>query len=76
MSKFLEARAKAKAARNGVDLAVVKRKMNYHYVNAGRRKPFPDEVSNYKGEDDSLNNQPREFKQLSLFESKVVNDAE
>ena len=76
MSKFLEAKAKAAAARRGVDLAVIRRKMNYHYENAGRKKPFPDEVSNYKGEDDSLNNQPREFKQLSLFESKVVNDAE
>jgi len=39
-----------------------KRKMNYHYENANRKKPFPEEVSNYMGEDDSINNQPRKFK--------------
>ena len=57
-----EDKAKQLSFRWGVALEVTKRKMNYHSENAGHKKPFPEEVSNYMGEDDSINNQPRKFK--------------
>ena len=56
-----EDRAKAISIRDDIHLAATKRKMNYHYENYGRNKPFPKEISNYMGQDDSLNNQPRKF---------------
>jgi len=62
-NKTIEDRAKTISIRNGVSLEVTKRKMNYHYENCGRNKPFPEEVSNYMGEDDSFNNQPRKSEQ-------------
>ena len=61
--KTIEDRAKAISIRDGVALAVTKRRMNYHYENYGRNKPFPEEVSNYIGQDDSFDNQPRKFEQ-------------
>ncbi len=55
-------KAKALSIKYSRPLEVTKRKMNYHSENAGHKKPFPEEVSNYMGEDDSINNQPRKFK--------------
>ena len=61
-------KAKAISIRKNEALAATKRKMNYHYENHGRNKPFPEEVSNYMGRDDNLNNQPRKF------EKEKIND--